>query len=422
MSDFSSESDDTINTAFASASAPGKVILFGEHAVVHGVSAIAAALSDLRIEVGLSALADVNGTKLVLLDMLDSEGNPQEVFTSWDSIEATCTVPAGSDIPPSTPPSPEMVSKMMSTIGTGVSTQVCQSTAAFNFLALRMLRGNGVLEQAGMVGVSARVKSRGLPLGAGLGSSGAFSVAMAAACMCLEGQLSPPTSAIHLDVKTVFEDPAQPPPPPHRLEQINEWAFASEVIIHGEPSGLDNTTSCYGGAIKMCKANDPPFVCLPRESTPDMNILLTNTRVPRSTKVLVAGVKELYNKFPSIVRPIFDSIEGITARFLALGGANKDASEVHEEIGTIMEINHGLLNALGVGHPALEQVHKVSAKHGKRCKLTGAGGGGCAITLLEANAQAPSALDEDIRKLGFDTFRSRVGGEGVRWYPGATVD
>jgi mevalonate kinase len=31
------------------ASAPGKVILFGEHAVVHGITAIAAALSDLRI-------------------------------------------------------------------------------------------------------------------------------------------------------------------------------------------------------------------------------------------------------------------------------------------------------------------------------------------------------------------------------------
>ena len=35
------------------ASAPGKVILFGEHAVVHGVTAVAAALSDLRIVVTL---------------------------------------------------------------------------------------------------------------------------------------------------------------------------------------------------------------------------------------------------------------------------------------------------------------------------------------------------------------------------------
>jgi len=35
----------------AASSAPGKAILFGEHAVVHGAAAIAAALSDLRIVV-----------------------------------------------------------------------------------------------------------------------------------------------------------------------------------------------------------------------------------------------------------------------------------------------------------------------------------------------------------------------------------
>ena len=35
----------------ATASAPGKAILFGEHAVVYGVTAVAAALSDLRITV-----------------------------------------------------------------------------------------------------------------------------------------------------------------------------------------------------------------------------------------------------------------------------------------------------------------------------------------------------------------------------------
>lgn len=33
--------------------------------------------------------------------------------------------------------------------------------------------------------------------------------------------------------------------------QYSYYCTASEVVIHGEPSGLDNTTSCFGGAVRL---------------------------------------------------------------------------------------------------------------------------------------------------------------------------
>jgi mevalonate kinase len=47
-----------------------------------------------------------------------------------------------------------------------------------------------------------------------------------------------------------------------------------------------------------------------------------------------------------------------------------------------MDINHHLLCAMGVSHPSLDVVFSRSLEAGFHCKLTGAGGGGCAITLI----------------------------------------
>ena len=45
-------------------------------------------------------------------------------------------------------------------------------------------------------------------------------------------------------------------------------------------------------------------------------------------------------------------------------------------------MNQNQLRMLGVSHPALERVCHVTQAHGLTSKLTGAGGGGCAFTLL----------------------------------------
>ena len=67
----------------ASASAPGKIILFGEHSVVHGRPAIAASLSDLRIHVLVEARSD--GLVSVSMPDLKSDDHPGGVSGTFDA-------------------------------------------------------------------------------------------------------------------------------------------------------------------------------------------------------------------------------------------------------------------------------------------------------------------------------------------------
>jgi expansin (peptidoglycan-binding protein) len=80
--------------------------------------------------------------------------------------------------------------------------------------------------------------------------------------------------------------------------------------------------------------------------------------------------------------------------------------------GTLMTMNHHLLNAVGVGHPALTALVETAAaaryahagsgeKRGFACKLTGAGGGGCAIILSPVPYCADStAANEPVESEG----------------------
>ena len=53
----------------------------------------------------------------------------------------------------------------------------------------------------------------------------------------------------------------------------------------------------------------------------------------------------------------------------------------------LIDMNQHHLNALGVGHASLDQLCQVTTAHGLHSKLTGAGGGGCGITLLRPGTQ-----------------------------------
>uniref|UniRef100_A0A670ZYA5 Mevalonate kinase n=1 Tax=Pseudonaja textilis TaxID=8673 RepID=A0A670ZYA5_PSETE len=73
----------------------------------------------------------------------------------------------------------------------------------------------------------------------------------------------------------------------------------------------------------------------------------------------------------------------------------------------LVDINQHLLNGIGVGHALLDRVCEVTSSHGLHSKLTGAGGGGCAITLLR-----PEAI-RDLTHCGFECWETVIGAPGV---------
>lgn len=101
-----------------------------------------------------------------------------------------------------------------------------------------------------------------------------------------------------------------------------------------------------------------------------------------------------------------------------------------------MRTNHTHLKTLGVSHPSLEMIVAATAAEpfGLATKLTGAGGGGCAVTLIPDGQSSLStvsladwrltllpdfsdvALDsllDTLRNMGFEPHLTSLGGPGV---------
>lgn len=126
--------------------------------------------------------------------------------------------------------------------------------------------------------------------------------------------------------------------------------------------------------------------------------LLTDTRVPRNTKELVGSVGKQKVEEPVRVENILGDIQRVveTASSVLSGSGSNESLAVRrlfvpctlvsdtEVFQTLIDENHRLLDQLHVSHPSLEAVRRItSAKpYNLATKLTGAGGGGCAVTLI----------------------------------------
>ena len=231
-------------------------------------------------------------------------------------------------------------------------------------------------------------------MGSGLGSSAAFAVALAAAL--LEWQMGPCVSSSSGVEQMPNED---------RLDLICKWAFVSERLMHGTPSGIDNYVSTYGGAVTYVKS---PRVIEQLHNFPEYPLLITDTCQPRKGKALIAGVKRLKCAHAAVVENIFAAIQGIVDEFIA------NLNDL-ERCGELISMNQGLLNAVGVGHEKIDAVCNICSQFGAASKLTGAGGGGCVLSLLprDISKTKTEELSERLRGENFRCFQCKAGGDGV---------
>lgn len=190
-----------------------------------------------------------------------------------------------------------------------------------------------------------------LPAGAGLGASAALGVALARA------------------VSGFCEARGRP------LPSIAEAALAWENVFHGNASGVDTAAAEHGGYLWFRRGQTPePLVPLR-----PLQLLIALVEGGASTRRMVDGVARLRSAEPARIDALMAEIAALVerARSCLLAG---DQSE----LGRLMSKNHLLLAELGVSTPALDQAVRVAEGAGALgAKLTGAGGGGCAVALVD---------------------------------------
>ena len=252
-------------------SAPGKLILSGEHAVVYGRPALVAAI-DLRLSAHLSPSAQT-GVRLDLPGLNHSE------HLSWQQVRDYSRAARDRWGEYALHPDPESFREM-------------RGEDPAHVVKAALGEAVGLLGGEPDRGLDLRIDSA-LPIGSGFGSSAATAVAVIAGYLSFTGT----------DV-----DPAT----------IERLALEVERRQHGMPSGVDGATILRGGVLSACKTSSGGLEIVPvRVRSP----LLSRIRVydtgmpPEATGAVVAAVRRRREEDPARIEAVLDRFEAATAAF-----------------------------------------------------------------------------------------------------------
>lgn len=376
-------------------SAPGKFIISGEYSVAYEKQAIAAAI-DLRTRVTIKPNKD--GKVRLVLKSLDST---REWSTSSltmfrfvtkysECLDFIDTMPAKLThlLHPRFNPNSSSSSTKSPASSSGQKQPEMKETdkkvddAAIAFLLLYIGLGDSYCSSA-RPPIDVEVESD-IPVGSGLGSSSAFSVALCGALM------------------RVFRVAAE-------KYVISNWAFNIDKFFHGKPSGVDNNVVAHGSYILF--QNGKIKACGVSHKVP-VRVLLVDTCVSRSTKTLLDGVALRMSDDPQRILGIMNNINDITT---SIWRRLNDPDFTPKNISTFLQANQERLDALGVGHEKINDIITKANQFDLTAKQTGAGGGGTAFVLydLSDNCNGIKQLRNELETSGYRVSDHAIGCEGL---------
>jgi mevalonate kinase len=310
------------------ASAPGKIILFGEHFVVYGIKAILCSI-DKRIT-ATSQFLDEN-----VIRIRSSLGDSVMELNSLNNLE---------DVP----------QKFMK---------------PFFYIAQKAIEENSAKQ-----GIEIVLESE-IPAGVGLGSSSAACVATTASVNGLFSRLS--------------------------KDEIVKKAIEAERIIFEQNSGADSSVSTFGGLMTYDLKNG--FQNIPSKN--DLSFIIANSAQVHNTQDIVRQVRSFKEKNENIFRKLCEQeIDIINNAIIALKENNLN------QLGSLMLKNYDLLKQIGISTEKVDQLVIEAKKTSYGAKITGAGGGGCIISLVD-NLNMKNTLD-NLRKLS-DCFVAKIDYSGL---------
>ena len=373
------------------ASAPAKIILFGEHFVVHGTKAILAAI-DKRVTVTSTRIPGKKSGPLLMksdatLKINSQLGTFEIPMHEWerpdDSLEGMCSLH-----------------------GTGPSVylrdgEVPSEFRPFVYLAAKLsdlTRSRHYQQKLALHpdGLEITIDSD-IPVGVGLGSSSACCVAAAASLYALfqanlRGEIIHDKSGDSSFSREWFGE--------NETEDILLLAKLAEKTIFPDTSGADCTVCTYGGMIEY-----PSIEKI--DNTFDLNLLIANSMIPHNTKNSVEKV----NKFKENDEERFSQLCDLETKLIdevITAMKNNDATT----FGLKMSENQKYLEEIQVSNDTLRGMISSLKEISLGTKITGAGDGGCIIALVkdENMDKVPALLPKDK-----ECFSAKIDTKGVVW-------